>query len=521
VARALLAGSAIVVVVSLGVILFSDGSSPPDVGRREERMRVRPDHVPALQMSIATDDWGLTGIDLGGADPLAGGLALVDVDGDGDLDVVAANGGLAILRWDGLRFVGEEAPGYDDIVAVASRDVDVDGWVDLVLARQGPEDLVIWGHDPTQRRPFGVDSSPLPGGEPSSLVLPVDLDGDGVVELVRLGRGGSAGSEDVVWRSGGPGAPREFVAEVLPDSERMSLAAAVADVDLDGRLDIWVTRDVGWDLGGDSVYSFVDGVWIDRADELQAALAIDGMGVAIADFDGDGSLDGYVSDIGENDLLVRRGSVFRPAGDLGLGRIRPPDAPADVVSSSWGAGAADLNLDGRLDLIVTGGGFPDSTVRNKIAGTSVVDAEPPGLYLGLGDGTYVDGWPELGLDLETVGRVIALGDVDGDGDTDVLLLSRYGRIVALRNDSLRPALRVTVAEACGDGVIFRSVGDPGGRAVGLMTVVPGQTYGGQLPREFVVGSTGGVRVELRGPAGNLVHESAAGGEGRTTAHAAC
>ena len=94
------------------------------------------------------------------------------------------------------------------------------------------------------------------------------------------------------------------------------------------------------------------------------------MGVTVTDLDGDARLDAYVSDLGDNEQLMREdGNRFAATYDTGAARIRPPGAPNEVISSSWASGATDLNLDGVLDIVVANGGFPTGNVRNKISDT--------------------------------------------------------------------------------------------------------------------------------------------------------
>ena len=87
-------------------------------------------------------------------------------------------------------------------------------------------------------------------------------------------------------------------------------------------------------------------------------MEVDGMGVTVTDLTGDGTLDGYLSDRGGNEFLERVGPGFVFAVESGVSRIRPPGADDGIVSSSCGPGAADVNLDGIIDLVVVNGGMP-------------------------------------------------------------------------------------------------------------------------------------------------------------------
>jgi len=474
--------------IGIGVgsaILWGSGGDTPDVGLLESAIYARPSEVPPVELSVVTAEWGIATVDLGGADPMSGGISPADLDNDGDLDLVVANGSAVVLLWDSGQYGAPIDLGIDDAVSATVGDLDSDGWADMLVARTGDFDAIVWGGDWLTGSGIPPDPQRLEGGAPSAILLPVDLDADASLEIVRLGRGGQSGTPDVIWTRAASD-PRLFESVDLPGSDRISLAAAIADVDGDGLLDIWVTRDVGWDTGGDSVYSRlgdISGPWADIADTLGAGLAIDGMGITLADLDSDHDIDAYVSDIGDNEVLLAQDGVFMSEDSTGAARIRPPGSPESVVSSSWASGAADINLDGRLDLVVVGGGFPDGGVRNKIAGTSVTVHEAPAILVGIDGRHFVDDWPVLGIDLSLTGRSMALGDFDGDGDTDIVIVSQDGTLAALRNDTERPSTTVEISSSCGEGVEV----EVGAGDVLYKSVVPAQTYGGSHARQVLVG----------------------------------
>ena len=158
-----------------------------------------------------------------------------------------------------------------------------------------------------------------------------------------------------------------------------------------------------------------------------------GMGVDAGDFDNSG----------------RTGLAVTNFDNEMIGLYRPPDAGLyeDVATARrrrrgrratrWGSAAlfADLDLDGTLDLVVANGHI-DETVRN-IRG-NVGYAQPPHLFLNQGNGAFRDVAATAGggFAQPQVGRGLACGDFDRDGDVDLLMTTNNGPAVLFRNDQL-------------------------------------------------------------------------------------
>ncbi len=437
-----------------------------DPGRLSETLHDWTADSAALPvLTDVTADWGLTGVLTTGSHPLRGGAAVADLDGDGRNDIVVAGGRLHILMarpaggFEPVAATGSLLSDNDagEAVSVALSDVDGDGRVDIMVGTTGAHSLVVWGGDwltvTGSRDATDAEVTTIDGGRPTTAVVPADLDGDGVTDLLRLGYGGTDPRPDLVLRQD-PDDRRSFDTGIeLPDSRRLSLAAEVVDIDGDGLVDLWVTRDTGWATGPDSVYSREGdptGPWRDIAPALGADQAIDGMGVTVGDLTGDGNLDVYLSDLGDNELLTRSitGRGFIPVFGAGVGRIRPPGGSDREVSSSWGSGMADLNLDGRFDLVVVNGGFADNSMINKIPGSEVVLDDPPAVFLGLGDGTFSDVWPRLGLAWEGSSRGLSIGDLDSDGDPDLVIVNHDGQVRVYRNDTPTAGVTLRLDPAC-------------------------------------------------------------------------
>ncbi len=134
---------------------------------------------------------------------------------------------------------------------------------------------------------------------------------------------------------------------------------------------------------------------------------MEGSGVALGDYDGDGWCDVYFCGIGGTNALYR---------NLGNWKFTDVTAAAGVAGAGWassGAVFADLDGDGDLDLIVNSLGQGTHCLRNE------------------GDGRFRDVTDEAGLASRTGSLGLALGDVDGDGDLD-LYVANYGAQAILR-----------------------------------------------------------------------------------------
>lgn len=485
-------GLVIIVGSMLGIVIaffFQGGSELGVAGETEEDRTERPADLVIPPIVDVTAAWGLDGWRSVGADPLRGGATLHDLDADGDLDLVVAGGSLGVYLWDGERYRAGPAFDVGDAIAAHAGDVDGDGAVDILVGRSDGASIV-WGGT-------GI----VDAGRPEitdlgiegivTAVVPVDLgsarpDIDRAAVLV-LGYGGVEATEDhVVHLDGRSVALRT----PLPDSARKSMAAEIADIDGDGLADIWVGRDVGWSTGGDSIYSrrgSVDGPWVDIAPELGADLEIDAMGVTLADWNEDGLLDAYLSDLGDNEFLVRAGNTFEPVRDIGAAHIRALEADDNEISSSWGSGAVDWNLDGRLDLVVVNGGFAEISVPNKVVNTFILEDDPPAILLRTADGTYYDAWADAGLEWTGRSRGLAMGDIDGDGDTDLIVADHQGGLHALRNDLPSAGDTIRRAATClADGDVVYSSDDGG-----YVALQHQQSFLGAHAPEFILPSAQG------------------------------
>jgi Bacterial Ig-like domain (group 3)/Bacterial Ig-like domain/FG-GAP-like repeat len=210
------------------------------------------------------------------------GLALGDLDADGDLDAVAANhsadGNTVWLNDGDGTFSANGSFGGPDSLGVSLGDLDTDGDLDAILARDGAE--TVWLNDGTGA--FAAHSAtPTFGAALSRAAGLGDLDGDGDLDAVVAG-----GHADTVWVNDGDGNFTEHPATPELDEDADGTAVEVSDVDGDGDLDALIAND------GAAV-----SVWLNDGDgnlSPHPSAAFFGAGshtVASGDVDGDGDLD--------------------------------------------------------------------------------------------------------------------------------------------------------------------------------------------------------------------------------------
>lgn len=321
------------------------------------------------------------------------GVAVGDVDGDGREDVyVGMPNGLPNLllrrRADGTFEDIAAAAGVaflDDTKGVLLLDLDGDGDDDLVLAI-GPFLLLCDGDGAGRFRPAHRLQAPTGGAFYHVTAVDFDRDGDldlygcryveeAYAESVPLPyHAAENGPRNLLFRNDGEGGFTDVTAALGLDANntRFSTAAAWADYDDDGDVDLYVSNDFGFNnLYRNDGARFVD-VAVDAGVEDQGA----GMGVAFADVDADGDLDLYVTNmfssaghrIGSLPAFQARMSAAERGGLQGLSRgnslylnagdgtfVRAPEAGVRMGRWGWGARFVDLDTDGLPDIVAPNG----------------------------------------------------------------------------------------------------------------------------------------------------------------------
>jgi len=408
---------------------------------------------------------------------MSGGVALFDLNNDGYLDIYFTNSltvdsandpqkapsALYGNNGDGTfenvtEGSGLDAPGWAHGVAAA--DYDGDGWVDLYVTCLGSNRLYRNNGDGTftdVSQEAGVDDTRWSTGAVFG-----DYDNDGDLDLfvanyvdfhlddlpefgkgrfcnfrgvaVQCGPRGLPGAGDSLFRNNGDGTFSDVskAAGVSDPEGRFGLTAQWSDLDGDGWVDLYVANDA-WP---NFLYkNNRDGTFTENGFFSGTAVGEDGneqgsMGVAIGDYNHDEKPDIYVTNFSdEYNTLYRQESQLNFVDVSYASKL----AQSSFPYVGWAAAFTDYDNDGWVDLLVVNGHvYPQ--MENASAGTTYTQRKL--LYRNNRDGTFAEIAESAGeaLMARQVSRGVGFGDLDNDGDVDLVVENIDGDPMILRND---------------------------------------------------------------------------------------
>jgi hypothetical protein len=402
---------------------------------------------------------------------LGSGCAFLDYDADGYADILLVNS----MDWPGhqrtrstLKLYKNNRNGtFSDVTRAAGLDIELygmgiavadynnDGFPDILITCVGQNRLFLNTGKGTFRD--ATKASGLAGRSAfSTSALWFDYDRDGHLDLFVCNYVNWSPEHDVfcsldgknksyctpeayrgetcwLFRNRGNGTFEDVTAASgIFDTSSKSLGVAMLDFDQDGWPDLFVANDTQ----PNKLYrNLRNGKFKDVSVEAGLAFSADGkaragMGVDVGDFENSGRPGIVVTNFDNEMVGLYRSSS---AGQFDDVSIAAGVGGPSKTTLGFGCGFADLDLDGRLDLVVANGHI-DDTVRN-IRG-NVGYAQPPHLFLNLGNGKFQDVASSNGGDFAAprVGRGLAFADFDRDGDVDILLTTNNGPGYLFRND---------------------------------------------------------------------------------------
>ena len=431
---------------------------------------------------------------------LGGGVALLDYDNDGWMDIYLVNG----LTYDAMD--GKAAPGHAALfhnnhdgtftnvadkagvtndrwgVGVAVADYDNDGWPDLYVTNVGKNRLYHNNHDGTFTDV--AEKAGVALGMWSTGPTFGDYDGDGKLDLfvpgytrydfhdppvegskwvvsnfcqfrgvsVFCGPRGIKGEHDHLFHNNGDGTFTDVSdqAHVSDAPGYYGLASLFVDLNGDGKPELLVANDSTpnylYRNKGDGTFedlSFESGYAVNRDGHETAT-----MGIAVGDYRNNGRLDIFNTDFSDDYKVL-----YRNDGGLSFTDVsyEAGIAKTTVPFLSWGDGFIDYDNDGWKDIFIASGHVYPQVDQNDW-GTSF--AERPLLFRNVGGDTFspVPAVQNTGLAVVLPARGAAFGDLFNDGKIDVVL----------NNINSTPTLLRNVNDDHHHWIEFRLVGGPGG-----------------------------------------------------------
>ncbi len=414
---------------------------------------------------------------------MGSGTAVFDYDNDGLLDIFFANGAPVIdpapkgfvpkksgpADWNRLYHqkkdgtfedvtvkAGLQGVGYGMGVAVG--DFDNDGFEDLYVTAFGGNRLYHNNGNGTftdVTESSGTGGSTTPGEQWSTSAAWVDLDNDGLLDLIVL-RYVKWDWEDVwcgehregyrafchpdifpaipalVYHNDGHGKFTEIAAKIGMGNPGKGLGIAIADFDRDGRIDVAVANDSMLEF----LFHNKGGGQFEETGML-AEIAVDGdgrtyagMGIDFQDYDNDGLPDLVITNLANQKYALYRnngdGSFTYDTYATGFARMT-------LLHSGWGIHFLDYDNDGRKDLLITQGHDLDTV---ELSFPQLHYKEPMLLARNTGKG-FLDVSKESGPAFQQpwVGRGMAVGDLDNDGRLDAVVSTNGGAAHILHNET--------------------------------------------------------------------------------------
>ena len=462
-------------------------------------------HIPTIDLRDVAGAFGITAANFYGGELIrkhilemtGNGVALIDYDNDNTLDVLLVNGArldgtsrtsVLYKNLGGGKFKdatlesGLATSGWSQ--GVCAGDIDNDGYTDLLVTRYGNNQLLKNDKGHFHEMPFPATPDLFNTG-----CTFLDYDRDGLLDVfvsnyvafpaaqirrsakidlchwlgldVFCGPRGFLSGVNHLFHNEGNGKFRDVsaAAGIRLAGEHYGLGVTSVDFDGDGWPDIYVACDSTPSI---LYHNNRDGTFTDVAVPAGVAYGDNGeeqggMGIAAADYDNDGRID----ILRTNFINEMTTSLYRNLGELffsdetvaaGLG--------VNTKFVAWGAQFIDIDQDGNKDLIVANGHIYPELKRSEKSESFDM---PRLLYWNLGNGTFQDVTKQSGKALQVTrsSRGLAIGDLDGDGAPEIVIVNMNAAPTVLKNFSKK-----------GNSILIRLAGTESNRsAIGAKIMV--------------------------------------------------
>ena len=466
------------------------------------------------------------------------GAAIFDFDGDGANDIFVANGAPSLsqlYRNDGkghftdvAREAGLTRTGWAQAACVG--DIDNDGHPDLFVTYYGYNTLYRNRGNGKFNDVTAKAGLPVTGTRWGSGCALIDYDRDGLLDIfvanyveldlahlpkadcdwkgmkVWCGPHGLAQGRNILYRNNGDGTFTDVSekAGILATGPRYGLGVVTADFDNDGWPDLYVACDQTPSL---LLRNKHDGTFEELGDKAGVAYNADGqlqagMGIAVGDYDANGFLDIAKTNFsGDRPSLYKNedGRFFEDVSEqAGLGRN---------LLLGWGIAFLDVDEDGWPDLVIANGHVYPEIDRSPLGETY---RQKTLLYRNLGNGRFADITESAGQGFvpKRPSRGLAIGDLDGTGRPQILIVNINAKPALLKNNAPRQnavAITLTGTKSNRSAIGARCAIEAGGRKQ-MAEVVSGGSYLSQnsLTLHFGIGKSEKVdRIEVRWPQGEV------------------
>jgi hypothetical protein len=372
---------------------------------------------------------------------MGGGISIFDLNNDGLEDLYFTGGAYEDKLYKNLgngtfEEIGSKTAIYDTRVvktmAVTTGDIDNDGYKDIfVTSERDDPSLLFYNNGDETFTNISLEAGITETGWGMGALF-IDINNDGYLDIYVINYIQEFNSildeetkevigfahdcrENYVYQNNGDLTFTEVGDSINFNSKGCGLAITTTDLNNDHVPDAYIANDFGqWIIPNQVfVYDTLNSQFSEMSEEYELNHQMFGMGIATGDYDRDGQMDYYVSNIGSNVLAHNNGnSTFTDRAEM-AGVLC--DTVNSLNSTSWGTAFVDVDNNGWEELYVANGYIPAA----KFIETSQVD--PDKLFVNQKDGTFSDISADAGINYPGISRGMAYGDLNRDGLLDIVI----------------------------------------------------------------------------------------------------